>query len=103
MNGVRSRLFVWLQYLLPRYFITALVYRLARVRHKSTKNTLIRGFIRLFRVDIQELSVPVPQGYACFNDFFTRELSDGARTVAAAADALVSPVDGTISEAGAIS
>lgn len=103
MNSVKSRLFVGLQYLLPRYVVTALVYRLARVSHKGMKNALIRGFVRLFKVDIQELDRPVPDGYACFNDFFTRELSDGARCISTAKDALVSPVDGTVSEAGAIS
>jgi phosphatidylserine decarboxylase len=44
----------------------------------------------------------VPDGYPSFNDFFTRQLVDGARTIDNAADAIVSPADGTVSAAGKI-
>ena len=37
---MRDRLFVILQYLLPRYALTALVYRLARVRQRAVKDFL---------------------------------------------------------------
>ncbi len=102
MDGLRAKLFLWLQYLLPRYGLTALVYRLTRIRQVTIKNSLIRGFVRLFRVDLSELDVRVPDGFASFNDFFIRELEAGARPIADGANALISPVDGTISEAGEI-
>jgi len=103
MNVLKARLFVWLQYLLPRYWLTALVYRLARIRRRSIKNLLIRGFVRLFSVDTDDAADVVPDGYDTFNAFFTRDLKPGARPIDSAARSLVAPVDGTVSAAGTIS
>lgn len=103
MSNITARLFVYLQYLLPRFGITAMVYRLTRVRNTAVKNLLIRGFVRLFKVDTQEAGAPVPDGYASFNKFFIRELKADARPIADGTDVLACPVDGTISEAGKIS
>jgi phosphatidylserine decarboxylase len=95
-----ARLAVFLQYVLPRYWLTALVYRCTRIRTPAVKDFLIRSFVRLYDVDLDELRLDVPDGFATFNDFFVRELADGARPVAPESDALVSPVDGTVSSAG---
>ncbi|MEQ8207963.1 MAG: archaetidylserine decarboxylase [Woeseia sp.] len=103
MSNFKGRLFVYLQHLLPRFGVTAMIYRLTRVQHTAIKNLLIRSFIRLFKVDTQELDTPVPDGYATFNDFFIRQLKADARPVSEDANVLTSPVDGTISEAGKIS
>ncbi|MBT8086263.1 MAG: phosphatidylserine decarboxylase [Woeseia sp.] len=103
MNGLKARLFVGLQYLLPRYWMTSAVYRISRVRQKHIKNLLINKFIRLFNVDVSDAAGEVPADYLTFNDFFTRELASGARVVDSSNLAVVSPVDGTVSAAGAIS
>lgn len=95
-----GRAFVILQYLLPRHLMTAAVYRLARVRTAFVKDALIRAFVRLFDVDVDEVDGNVPQDFQTFNDFFTRELADGARPIDPAADTIISPVDGTVSAAG---
>ncbi|MDJ0812136.1 MAG: archaetidylserine decarboxylase [Woeseiaceae bacterium] len=97
-----SRLFVWLQYLLPRFWMTALVYRLARIRNRRFKDLFIRRFIGLYKVDIDEVKREVPGDFATFNDFFVRELEDGARPIDDGAASVVSPVDGTVSSAGGI-
>jgi phosphatidylserine decarboxylase len=102
MTALKARLFVWLQYLLPRYAMTALIYRIARVRAVPVKNALISGFVRWFKVDIDDAAAAVPDGYATFNDFFTRALSAGARPVDGGGLSIVSPVDGTVSAAGSI-
>lgn len=95
-----SRLFVYLQYALPRYWLTSLIYRLARIRHTGIKNFLIARFVRAYDVDTSDVKLQVPNDFATFNDFFIRELVDGARPVDANADAIVSPADGTVSQAG---
>jgi len=95
-----ERLFVLVQYALPRYWLTALVYRCTRIRSRAFKNFLIRRFVRLYDVDLDDVMLEVPDGFATFNDFFVRELADGARPIAPEPDALVSPVDGTVSSAG---
>jgi phosphatidylserine decarboxylase len=62
---------------------------------------LIRWFIRKYGVNMDEAADPNPAHYRTFNEFFTRALRDGARPIAGTD--LVSPVDGAISQFGAIS
>jgi phosphatidylserine decarboxylase len=95
-------LFVALQYVLPKHLLTALIWRIARIRHSATKDFLITRFVRLFKVDIDDVKLDVPAGFATFNDFFVRELVDDARPVDSSDDSIVSPVDGTVSVADAI-
>ena len=99
---MRDRLLVLLQHLLPRHLLTALAWRIARIRVPAVKDALIRGFTRVFDVDLDEVRLDVPGGFKTFNDFFVRELRDGAREIEGDADTIVSPVDGTVSAAGAI-
>ena len=99
---MRDRAFVLLQYLLPRHWLTALTWRIARIRQPRVKDFLIRQFTRAFEVDPDEVKLDVPGGFATFNEFFIRELKDGAREIEDDDDAIVSPVDGTVSFAGAI-
>jgi phosphatidylserine decarboxylase len=97
-----SRLFVWFQYLLPQHALSRLVRAATRVRIAWFKNWTIRGFLKLYSVDMSEASQSDPFAYRSFNEFFTRALKDGVRPIASGADAIASPADGRISEAGAI-
>ena len=74
-----AKAFVLLQYLLPRHWLTALIWRIARIRHTGTKNFLITKFSSAFDVDLEEVKLKVPTDFATFNDFFIRELADDAR------------------------
>lgn len=94
--------FVAMQYLLPRHWLTAAVWRIARIRNTRVKNFLITRFSSAFDVDLDEVRLSVPGDFATFNDFFIRELADGARPVDSDEDAIVSPADGTVSFAGDI-
>jgi phosphatidylserine decarboxylase len=100
---VLARLFVILQYLLPRYWLTSVVYRLARIKNVAVKDFLIARFIRLYDVDIDDVKLHVPDDFATFNDFFIRELGPDARPIDDSGAALVAPVDGTVSSGGPIS
>jgi phosphatidylserine decarboxylase len=97
-----ARLFVYLQYLLPRFWLTGLIYRVARIRNASVKDFLITRFIRLYDVDIDDVKLDVPRDFETFNAFFIRELENSARPVDSNVHSIVSPVDGTISSAGPI-
>ncbi len=97
-----ATLFVLLQHILPRYLMTGLIWRIARIRNVRVKNFLITRFVDLYNVDVDEVLLDVPDGFATFNDFFTRELRDGARPVDDEDDIIVSPVDGTVSIAAPI-
>ena len=96
-----GRLFVGLQYLLPQHALSRLVLAATRVRAAWFKNWTIRGFLKLYRVDMSEAADSDPYHYGSFNEFFTRALKEGARPIAGG-DAAASPVDGCVSEAGAI-
>ena len=95
-----ARIFVAFQYILPRHWLTSLVYRIAHIRNPRIKNFLITRFVPLYDVDVDEIKLEVPRGFATFNDFFTRELKDGARKIDADANAIISPADGTVSAVG---
>jgi len=102
MTTITDQLFVLLQRMLPKYLLTSLVHRIARLRNVAVKDFLIRRFVSHYGVDVSDVKHPVPDGYATFNDFFIRELSPGARPIDAGDDSIVSPVDGTVSAAGLI-
>jgi phosphatidylserine decarboxylase len=82
--------------------MTAVIYRIARVRVRAIKDMQIRGFLKLYDVNLDEVRLQLPGDFPTFNDFFTRELEKGARVVDQDPAALVSPVDGTLSQAGPI-
>lgn len=98
----RDRAFALLQQLLPTRWLSMLVFRLTQIRHTGFKNTLIRLFLRGFTIDLSDAEYSIPENYDSFNHFFTRALKPGARPLADDAQALLSPVDGTVSQFGEI-
>ena len=97
---LQARLFVAMQYLLPQHFLSRQVHRAARCRLKPVKNALISSFVQHFRPDMSDAAEPEPRDYPSFNAFFTRSLRPGARPCDPDPRALVSPVDGTVSQIG---
>ena len=95
-----DRLAVLHQHLLPKQALTALAGRFASARLGALTQAAIRRFVARYGVDMSEAATPDIAAYATFNDFFTRALQSGARPLAAAD--LVCPVDGSISQFGAI-
>jgi phosphatidylserine decarboxylase len=94
--------FVTLQYILPHHLISRVVLVATRVKFAPVKNWLIRAFMRGFKPDLGDALQENPFAYASFNDFFTRALKPGARPIEGDARVLASPVDGTLSQCGAI-
>jgi phosphatidylserine decarboxylase len=86
---------------LPQHLISRLTFRLTRLRSPLVP-LAIRGFIRLFQVDMSEALGPEPGSYPSFNAFFTRALRPQARPVVPEKDAIACPVDGTLSQLGMI-
>ncbi len=97
-----GRAFAGLQYALPQHALSRLILAATRVRTPWFKNALIKGFLRLYEVDMGDAQTAEPLRFGSFNEFFTRPLKPTARPVAAGADIIVSPVDGTVSQCGAI-
>jgi len=99
---IAETLFVGLQYLLPHHFLSSLMYRITRVQWPGFKDLLIRQVIRLYNVDMEGALESDAKKYRSFNDFFTRALKPDTRPVAEAEEAIASPADGTLSQAGDI-
>ena len=99
-SALSERLAVLLQYLLPKQALTVLAGRIASARGGTWTTALIRRFVQHYHVNMDEAANPDIASYASFNDFFTRALTPGARPLAQAD--LVCPVDGAISQLGAI-
>jgi phosphatidylserine decarboxylase len=95
-----DRLFAALQYALPKHALSRLIYNVARSEARWIRNTFLRIFLNGYRVNMAEAVQPDPFAYRSFNDFFTRALRPEARPIAADPAAVVSPVDGTVSQCG---
>ncbi len=95
-----ERLAVLTQYLLPKQALTRFGGLIAGARAGRMTTELIRWFIGKYQVDMAEAVDSDIASYASFNDFFTRALKPGKRPIAVAA--LVSPVDGAVSQCGGI-
>ncbi len=91
---------VLLQYLLPKRAITEFGRHIASMQGGVITTRIIRWFIGKYGVNMAEAANPDITSYPSFNEFFTRALKPGARPLAVAD--LICPVDGAISQFGAI-
>jgi phosphatidylserine decarboxylase len=101
-SALRDRAFIGLQHLLPQHLLSRLVRVVTRSRIGLLRTALIRGFLGSYPVDLSEAIHADPAAYASFNDFFTRRLRAGARPPDPDPRAVLCPVDGQLSQAGAI-
>jgi len=85
---------------MPKQALTALAGRVASAQGGALTTRLIRWFVSRYDVNMSEAADPDIASYPSFNAFFTRALKPGARPLASAD--LVCPVDGAISQFGAI-
>ena len=91
-----------IQYCLPQHLLSRLIGAIAKCRWRWLKNLLIRWFCKRYDIDLSNAKEPNINKYVSFNDFFTRALKPNARPIATATNAIVSPVDGHISQIGKI-
>ena len=98
----KDRAFERVQTWLPTRFLSWCMYVITRIEAAWFKNAFIRVFMRHFGIRLDEAEYQRPDAYRSFNHFFTRALREGARPIADDANALISPVDGTVSELGDI-
>ncbi|MCK0127610.1 archaetidylserine decarboxylase [Erythrobacter sp. F6033] len=95
-----DRFKVLLQYALPKTLLTTIAGRAAETRGGFITTQTIRRFVSRYGVDMSEAAAPDIESYSSFNEFFTRPLKAGARPLASSA--FICPVDGAISQFGAI-
>ena len=95
-----DRLFVAMQYVLPKKLLTQGAGLLAGVRGGGLTTAFIGWFVKRYGVNMAEAANPDIASYPTFNEFFSRPLRPGARPLTQAD--LVCPVDGAISQFGPI-
>lgn len=93
---------VALQRAYPRRLLSRIVLHATRVRIPAWQQWLIRTVVRRHEVDISDAVESDPRAWPTFNAFFTRALRPDARPLPAEADAVASPSDGTVQDAGEI-
>lgn len=101
-TSFKDKVFIASQYIIPHRGLSRLVGWVAETRIDWIKNLFISRFIRAFNVNMEEAERQTPEAFENFNDFFTRELKPGMRTVDPADNAIVSPADGAFSQLGPI-
>ncbi len=97
-----DRLFAAVQMLLPTHLLSRGMHRIARIRVRWFKQTLINCFVRLYKVNLGEAQIQNPKRFDSFNEFFTRALRADTRPMPSDESALISPVDGILGQFGNI-
>ncbi len=97
-----ARLFVALQWLLPKRWLSDFVGWLTRIEGGVATRLAIQTFIRIYGVDMRDAAEPDPAAYPSFNTFFTRALRHDARVFPDDTKVFVCPADGTLSEFGTL-
>jgi phosphatidylserine decarboxylase len=98
--SVSDQLAVLPQYLMPKLAMTRLAGRLASAELGELTTWVIKRFVKRYNVNMAEAVHNDPAHYKSFNEFFTRPLKEGVRPMASST--WVCPVDGAISQCGAI-
>ena len=97
-----NRLKITLQYLMPKHIISRLAGKFADAECGTLTTKAIKAFIKNYDINMAEAKLKNAEDFKTFNDFFTRELEEGARPIDSDDLALCYPVDGAISQQGDI-
>ena len=90
------------QYILPHHALSKMMSKLTHCENKAWKNLFIKQIIRHYGVNMNEALEQDINAFKSFNHFFTRELNPDVRPLATERNAIVSPADGVVSQAGSI-
>ncbi len=99
---MKDSLFIALQRLAPQHLISRIAGVLASSETPFIKDTFIQWFVKKYQIDMSIAEEEDPLAYPSFNAFFTRALKSNARPIDEAANSVVCPADGAISQIGPI-
>lgn len=97
-----DKLKIALQYIMPKHLLSRVVGKLAAAELGVVTTGAIKWFIKQYKIDMNEAAQSDPEAYVSFNAFFTRALKSGTRPLCQDDDYIVHPVDGAVSQCGAI-
>ncbi len=95
---MRKRLLRGLIHRLPQ---NAMSRTMGKITASRFSRLAIRHYIRMYNIDVSAIEKPVTE-YKSLKEFFVRKLKPGARPIEADPRAIISPVDGTVSQMGDI-
>ena len=101
-NSFSDKIKITLQYIMPKHAISRLVGKLAAAKMGWLTTKLISIFIKAYGINMNEAKLKKASDFETFNNFFTRELEDDARTIDNDENIICYPVDGAISQQGDI-
>ncbi|ALO36730.1 phosphatidylserine decarboxylase [Colwellia sp. MT41] len=87
---------------MPKHAISRLVGKFAAAKMGWLTTKLISLFIKAYGINMNEAKLKNASDFDTFNNFFTRELADGARPIDDDNNSICYPVDGAISQQGDI-
>ena len=90
------------QYIMPQLYLTQLAGWFAQQKWGAVTHFVIKVFAKKYNVDMSEAKKENFSDYESFNQFFIRELKDGARKINENPTALCLPADGRVSQIGHI-
>jgi phosphatidylserine decarboxylase len=90
------------QYILPHHALSTLMSKLTHCENKTWKNLFIKQIIAHYGANMSEAHERDINAFTSFNHFFTRELREGVRPLTTEPNAIASPADGAVSQAGPI-
>ena len=101
-NSFSDKIKITFQYIMPKHAISRLVGKLAAAKMGWLTTKLISMFIKAYGINMNEARLKKASDFDTFNNFFTRELEEGARTIDNDESTICYPVDGAISQQGDI-
>ena len=101
-NSFSDKIKITFQYIMPKHAISRLVGKLAAAKMGWLTTKLISMFIKAYGINMNEAKLKKASDFDTFNNFFTRELEEGARTIDNDESTICYPVDGAISQQGDI-
>ena len=101
-SRLKKQIFIKAQSVVPQHQLSRVVGKVAASENPFIKNVVISAFKAQYGIDMSIAEQSNALEFKSFNDFFTRSLKQGIRQVDLAADRIVSPADGAISQIGQI-
>ena len=93
---------ITLFHITPLHFISNITYKISRIEDVGIKNLLIKIYIAIFNIKLDEYKIKDIKEFKSLNDFFTRDLDLSFRKNLDESNNIISPCDGTIAGYGEI-